>query len=242
VLKQYYIILFLIIICLSSYCNTLNDIIDTTFRYDKWDDAKIQLEDYIKDNPTDAYAFSLYSFALENLKLYDLAISACKNAINFETSDEKKGKYYYDLGRYYYIKKTNDVALDMFNKSVNLNRTLAESFYFIGLIDYNNKDIDNGFENWKKYISLSTNEDKKKKIQMVMDMYANNKAEQERLLKEKQLKDLEEAKRLEEEKRKKDEILKKLMEELEGDTNNSKSLDEKKIKNDKTKPDIEDIK
>jgi tetratricopeptide (TPR) repeat protein len=236
------LLLFLIILSFNLYCNSLNDIIDNTVRYDKWDDAKIQLENYIKDNPGDANALSVYSSVLQNLKLYDLAITAMKNAINFETSDEKKGNYYFDLGQYYYAKKLNDIALEMYTKSLSLNSTLAEPYYMIGRINYENKNIDKSYEYWKKYIGLTTNIDKKKKLQMIIDRYENEKAEAERLLAEKKLKDEEEKKRLEEEQKKKEQLLKDLMKELEGDKADSKSLEENKIKDNKTNPDIEDIK
>lgn len=242
VLKLKLIAFYLIIICLAAYCNTLNDIIDNTFRFNKWDEAKVQLEYYLKENSTDSYAFALYSTALENLKQYDLAITAMKNAINFEKSDEIKGSYYFNLGKYYYAKKQNEIAVEMLNKSLNLNATLAEPYYMKGLIDYNNKNYDNCFDNWKKYITLSSNTDKKRKIQLIIDRYENEKAEQERLLAEKKLRDEEEKKRLEEEQRRKEEILRQLMEELEGSQSDSKSLEDKRIKTDKTKPDLEDIK
>jgi tetratricopeptide (TPR) repeat protein len=236
------IIISLIILSFNVYCNSLDDIIDNTIRYDKWDEAKIQLEGYLKENPADARAFSLYSTVLNDLKLYDQAINAMKNAINYELSNEKKGEYYFDLGKYYSTKKLNDIALEMYNKSLNLNSTLAETYYMIGKINYENKEIDKCFENWKKYIGLTSNTDKKKKLQMIIDRYENEKAEAEKLLAEQKLKAEEEKKRLAEEQRKKEELLKELMKELEGDKADSKSLDENKIKNDKTNPDIEDIK
>jgi tetratricopeptide (TPR) repeat protein len=231
-----------LIVSLQLYSSTLNDIIDKTVRFNDWINAKIQLEDYLKSNASDSYAYSVYAEVLNNLKLYDQAISAEKNAITNEKNEEKKGEYYYNLGNYYYNKNVKDISLQMYEKSLSYNNMLAETYYNIGLINYENKDIDKCIENWKKYINLTSNMVKREKIQNVIALYEKKKIEEQQLAEAKRLKDEEERKRLEEEKRKKDEMLKDLLKELENDQQDSKSLEDSKIKKKKSDVEFEDIK
>jgi len=113
ILKKLFFIFFVnIIITLSIYCNTLNDILDKYIRFNNWAEAKTKLEEYIKQNPTDSYAYSLYAGTLNELKLYDEVIISLKNAINYENSVEKKGELYFNLGNAYYNKNSKEVSLE----------------------------------------------------------------------------------------------------------------------------------
>jgi hypothetical protein len=107
----------------------------------------------------------------------------------------------------------------------------------MGLIYFENKDLEKCLENWKKYINYSSDEIKKKKLQEVVMKFEQQIFEEKRKLEEIRLKQEEEKRRIEEEKRKKEEFLKSLMQELEKDKTDSQSLEEYKIK--KKKSDIE---
>jgi tetratricopeptide (TPR) repeat protein len=241
-LKRIIILLFtVIIITFPIYCNQLDDIIDKTIRYDKWIEAKQALEEYLRSNPSDSNGLAQYANVLRQLKLNEDAISSYKSAINYEISNEKKGKYYFNIGEVYYDKGSKDIALEMFDKSISLNSLFAEPYYMIGRISYDNKNYDKFLASWKKYVELSTNIDKKQKVQNVLLRYEKQIADEKKLIEDKRIKDEIEKKRLEEEKRKRDEDLKKLMDELESDKTDSKSLEENKVKKDKSAVDYEDI-
>jgi tetratricopeptide (TPR) repeat protein len=226
-MKKLFFILNFIIIISYIYCNTLNDIIDKTVRFNKWDDAKKQLESYLSNNPVDSFGYSIYAAVLNELKLYDEAIIAVRNAINYENSNEKKGLLYFDLGTYYYNKGLKDVAVQNYNKSLEYNSNIDSTYYMLGTIYYENKDYDRAILNWKKYVEITANADKRAKMQAILAKF-------EKQLMEKKLKE-------EEEKRLREEFLNKIKEELSKDQNDSKSLETDKNKTQKSKEMYEEI-
>jgi len=216
------IIILFIILTLSAGLSAnekLNSIIDKYFRYNKWSDAKNELEIFIKSYPSDPDAYRLYGSVLSELKLYDEAILSLRNAINYEKSDEKKGELYYNLGLNYYSKGLKSVAIQMFDMSTNLNNILDLPYYIKGVIYYENKDSEKAITNWKQYITLASNKEKKEKMEKIV------------ALMEKQIVD--EKLRLEEEKRKKEELMNKLLKELESGESKSLEADKKKEKDNK---------
>ncbi|MBN2546704.1 MAG: tetratricopeptide repeat protein [Spirochaetes bacterium] len=206
----------------------MNLIIDKYFRFNKWNDAKNELEIYIKSYPTDPDAYRLYGTVLAELKLYDEAIISLRNAINYEKSDEKKGELYYNLGLNYYSKGLKSVAVQMFDISSNLNNILDLPYYIKGVIYYENKEPEKAITSWKHYVTLASNKEKKEKMERIIALY------------EKQL--LDEKLRIEEEKRKKEELMNKLLKELEGESGESKSLEADKKKQKDNTIEFEDLK
>ena len=97
----------------------------------------------------------------------------------------------------------------------------------IGVINYKNKEYNNALSNWKKYITLTDNSDKKTKLQEIINRF------------EQQL--LEEKIRKEDEAKKREEFLKRLMNELSDDITQSKSLEEDKDKTTKSEEEFEEI-
>jgi len=241
-MKFLLLVIFLIIISTFVFSSSLNEIVDKYIRYNKWDEAKTQLEDYISSNQTDSRAISIYSTVLGELKLYDQAIVSTKNAINYETNEEKKSDLYYNLGDYYYKKNIKEVALEMFDKSLILNKTNFLTYYMMGLIHYENNDINKCIEYWKKYVNISTNFEKKDKLQKIIVKFEQQKMEDAKRAELQKLKEEEERIRLAEEKKKKEENLKKLMSELEKDKNDSQSLEDYKINKKKTETEFDEIK
>jgi len=211
-----------------SSSDKLNSIIDKYFRFNKWNDAKNELEIYIKSYPSDPDAYRLYGSVLSELKLFDDAIISLRNAINYEKSDEKKGELYYNLGLNYYSKGLKSVAIQMFDLSTNLNNILDLPYYIKGVIYYENKEPEKAISNWKQYITLALNKEKKEKMEKIIALY------------EKQLTD--EKLRIEEEKRKKEELMNKLLKELEGESGESKSLEADKKKEKNNKIEFEELK
>lgn len=201
--------------------SSLEQIIDKQIRYNKWDIAKTELENYIRSYPSDSEGYRLYGIVLYELKLFDEAIIAIRNAINFEKSDEKKGELYYNLGLNYFAKGLKNIALEMFELSTALNKTLDLPYYFKGLIYYENKEPEKAISNWRQYTLLTTNSEKRAKMQQIVLLY------------EKQIQ--EEKLRLEEEKKKREELMKNLLKEIETQEKDTKSLeaDKKKVKQEK---------
>ena len=229
--KKYLVFLFIMLVSLM-YSNTLNDLIvnnkiDNAIRLNKWEDAKSELELYLKNNSTDSYAYSIYAAVLNQLKKYDDAIIAVRTAINYEKSNEIKGNLYSDLGDYYYNKGLMDIALEMYKKSLEYNSMIDKSYYMMGTISYNTKDDDNAIRYWKKYIEITTNAPKREKLKKILDLY-------EKQIIAKKLKE-------EEEKRLKEEFLKKLNDELSKDNADTKSLGTDKDKTKKSEEDYEEI-
>ncbi len=229
-----YILFFLILFVFKLEPQEINEIIDKYIRFDKWEESKIQLETYLKKNPTDSNAYALYGIVLKELKEYDNAIVATRSAINFEKIEEKKGEYYYNLGTIYYIQNLKDLAIQSYEKALTLNPNLAQSYYMLGLIYYENKDYEKCIEKWKYYVTLSTNIDKKNKIMKVIARFEKDLAEEKRRAEERRLKE-------EEERRKREEYLKSLKKELEESQKDSKSFEEYKIKENKKEADIEEL-
>jgi tetratricopeptide (TPR) repeat protein len=215
-MKQFFIFCYFIIIISISYCNSLNDIIDKSIRFNDWKKAKIDLESYLDQNPTDPAAFSFYAEILSELNLNDDAIVAIQKAINYEQSNDKKGIYYYNLGYYYYIKNLKSTALQMFDKSLSLNKNVDADYYMMGVINYEDKNLDNALANWKKYVAQTANIDKKIKVEKIIAKF------EEQALNDKL--------KQEEEKKKQEEFMKKLMQELTDEQKKSKSLDADKNK------------
>lgn len=228
------ILFFLTFFIFIVYPNDINDIIDKSIRFDKWEDAKIELEAYLKNNPTDSNAYALYGAVLKELRAYDNAIIAFRSAINFEKFDQKKGEYYYNLGNIYYIQNLKNLAIQAYEKSLNLNPNLAQSYYMMGLIYYENKEYNKCIEEWKYYVTLSTNIEKKNKILRVISRFEKELEEEKRIAEERK-------KREEEARRKREEYLESLKKELEENQKETKSFEEYKIKESKKEQEIEEI-
>lgn len=225
-----FFLLFLILIISPIYSNNENEInyiIDKYIRFNKWREAKKELDDYLKNNSTDTFAYSIYAEVLKELKLYDEAIIATRTAINFEKKDDFLAELYNNLGFYYYCKGINDIALDMYKKSISLRNDIDSTYYNIGVLYLEKKDYDNAITNWKKYITLTTNADKKIKLQEILSKL------------EKQL--VAEKLKKEEEDKLKEEYLKKLKEELEKEKAESKSLETDKNKAKNSEKELEEI-
>ena len=225
IISLYFFIIIFQILCINQ--NDINYIIDQYIRFNKWQDAKKELEIYLKKNPTDTYAYSIYSEVLYELELYDDAILATRTAINYEKTDEFKAELYNNLGFYYYCKGLNDIALEMYNKSISLRSDLDTTYYNLGIIYLDNEDYDNVLTNWKKYINLTNNIEKKNKMQQII-------AKLEKKIIEDKIKK-------EEEERLKEEFLKKLKEDLEKDKTESKSLEADKKKTKHSEKELEEI-
>jgi tetratricopeptide (TPR) repeat protein len=221
---------FLTIIILNIFSinqNDINYIIDQYIRFNKWQEAKKELESYLKVNPTDTYAYSIYSEVLYELQLYDDAILATRTAINYEKNDEFKAELYNNLGFYYYCKGLNDLAIEMYQKSISLRADIDTTYYNLGKIYIDKEDYDNALNSWKKYINLTSNIEKKTKIQNII-------AKLEKKI-------LEEKIKKEEEERLKEEFLKQLKEDLEKDKTESKSLEADKNKTKHSEKELEEI-
>ncbi len=225
-----FLLLFIIIIISPIYSNNENDlkyIIDKYIRFNKWQEAKKELENYLISNSTNSDAYSLYAEVLFELNLYDDAIIATRTAINFEKNDSNLAQLYNNLGFYYYNKGINDIAIDMYNKSISLRNDIDITYYNIGRLYFDKNDYDNALINWKKYINLSTNTEKKLKLQELISKLEQQLAA-EKLKKE-------------EEARLKEEYLKKLKEELEKEKAESKSLETDKNKAKHSDKELEEI-
>jgi tetratricopeptide (TPR) repeat protein len=234
-LKKIYFIVFLIFTLNLYFLSgldftnnaSLNDIIDKYIRFDNWKQAKISLEDYLKSNPTDTYAFSLYANVLGELKMFDEAIVAARTALNYEQNKETQGEFYNQLGYFYYSKNLTDLSLEMYNKSVALNNNLDSSYYMLGLLYSGKNDYDNTLSNWKRYVMITTNMEKKEKMQTIISKLEKQFADEK-------MKKAEEA-------RLKEESLKKLQDELEKEKADSKSLEADKNKTKKSGVELEEI-
>ena len=209
------IILFLLQIPVLLAGKSLNEIIDEYFRYNNWGEAKSQLEIYIDSNASDPYAYSLYASVLNELNLHDEAIMAIRKAINYESSTEKKGIYYYRLGNLYYAKKLPDLSLQMYDKSTTYNGLIASPHYMKGLVHYENDRLEQCLTAWKKYIQLTDNLVKKDKIQKIINHFEQ--------------KILDDRLRAEEEERKRKELLDQLKSELADTTTDATTLKEYKV-------------
>jgi len=210
-LKKNIFIFYLIIISTSLlFCNNINEIIDKYIRFNKWDEAKLSIEIYIKNNNNDSYAYELYSVILKELKMYDESIIALRNAINNEKSNEKKGELYFNIGNLLYDKGQKDIAFEMYQKSLEFNGMLAPTYYMIGLINFESSKIEEAVKNWKRYLVLSTDLEKKKKLEAVLKKIEKD-IEDKKIAEQKRLE--EEKRKAEEEKKRKEEYEKMLVEE-----------------------------
>jgi len=152
-------------------------IIDNYIKKGDWQKAKIELSNYIKMNQKDSEGYSLLSVVCNELKQYDEAIVNCRRAIINESSMEKKGELYFNLGTYYYNRGTKNVALTMFEKSIELNNLIANPYYMIGLIYYENNDLDNCIVYWQKYVDISVETDKREQVILVIEQWKKMKEE-----------------------------------------------------------------
>jgi len=235
--KIFIIFISIFTIALSSdkiFSNSITDIIDNSIRYNDWSEAKKRLENYIKINSTDPKGFVLYAAVLNELKMYDEAIIAARSAINFESSDEKKGEYYFNLGNYYFSKALFDIAFQMYEKSVSLNTVLPNPYYMMGLINYNNKEIEKCIKNWTVYVGLATDALKRDKVKKVI-------VKLEQFLADEKSRIEAEKRREEEERKKREEYLEKLKKQLEGLDKDSKNLEDYKIKENKKEAEFDEL-
>ena len=105
---------------------------------------------------------------LKELKLYDEAILALKNSIVHEKSDAKKGEIYFNIGNLFYDKNQKDIALEMYQKSIEFDTMLASPYYMSGLIYFELNNTELTIKNWKRYIGLTTDIEKRKKIEEII--------------------------------------------------------------------------
>jgi len=185
----FFIIVFICLLPFNIHTETLTEIIDNFIRFDDWSGAKVQLENFIKSNPTNPHAYSLYASTLTELNLLNDSIKALKNAIYYEKAPDKKSKYYFDLGRVYYSLKSFDIASKNFSKSIQFDDFLSSSYYFRGVISYKNDKIDDAIDDWESYIKLSTNNIKKQKLRNIIALLQKNAADRARLEEEKKLRE-----------------------------------------------------
>nr|HPO50376.1 tetratricopeptide repeat protein [Spirochaetota bacterium] len=206
---------FFAFVALSLFSTSLEEIIDKEIRFNRWEEAKKELEVYIKNKSDDVFAYSLYSAVLKELKLYDEAILALRNAITYEKSDKKKGEIYFNIGNLFYEKKQNDIALEMYEKSIEFDNMSAPCYYMSGLISFEKNNLENALKSWKRYIGLTLDKEKKEKVSQIVTMIEKDvedkkqaeikRLEEERLrLEKKKKRKEEEEKRLAEEKRKRE--------------------------------------
>ncbi len=177
--KHIYLYLLIILVgqAMFSTEHSINNIIDNYIRKSNWQEAKRELLNYIKDNPKDSEGYSLLSVVCNELKQYDEAITNCRRAIINEQSMEKKGELYFNLGTYYYNRGTTNIALTMFEKSIELNNLIANPYYMIGLIYYEKNDLDNCMVYWQKYVDISTESDKRDQVTLVIEQWTRMKTE-----------------------------------------------------------------
>lgn len=209
----------------------IDNIIDNYIRYNNWNDAKINLEIYLKKNRTDSYAYSLYSLVLKELKMYDESIVALRNAINNEKSNEKKGELYFNLGNLFFEKGQKDISIEMYQKSLEFNDMLSQSYYMMGLVNFEKDSLNDTLVNWKKYLLYSIDIEKKRVIEQIVAKIEDDIKTKKYL----------EEKRAEEEKIKKERLLNSLKDMLENDKKTSTSFEEYKIDKKKKEIELEEI-
>jgi len=177
--KCIYLFLSLVILnhSLFSANESIDYIINNYIKKGDWQNAKIELSNYVIINQKDPDGFSFLSVVCNELRQYDEAIINCRKAIINEASMEKKGELYFNLGSYYYNRGTKNVALTMFQKSIELNNLIANPYYMIGLIYYEDNDLDNCIIYWQKYVDISVESDKREQVALVIEQWKKTKEE-----------------------------------------------------------------
>lgn len=216
-MRKYIIILILQMIYSSIFSESLKTIIDEYVRYNKFDEAIMKLENFISSNSSDSDAYALYAALLNENKKSDEAIIAYRKAIAYEDSEEKKGEYYFNIANIYYQKDILDIAKETYQKALTHNNMLSSAYYMIGLINFNQGNTKQTIENWKRYVLITNNFEKKEKITKILSLI-NQKIAEEKLRKE------------EEERRKKEimELLKESTDDKESTSYDDYSIEETK--------------
>ena len=137
--------------------------------------AKGMVESYLKDNSDDSIVLCYYGLVLYAYKKYDDSIIAYEKAIQNESDNYLKSKYHYNLGFLYYENGIKDKAYNEFIKSVSYNDTLDSAFYFLGLLEFENNQIDNCIKYWEKYTEVTGNTKKRESIIKIIDILRNKK-------------------------------------------------------------------
>jgi tetratricopeptide (TPR) repeat protein len=141
----------------------------------KLNKAKNITENYLKENSDDSIVLCYYGLVLYAYKKYDDSINAYEKAIELEDNNYLKSKYHYNLGFLYYEKGMKDKAYDEFIKSISYNDTLDSSFYFLGLIEFENNQIEKCIKHWQRYTEVTTNDKKRENIVKIIDILNNKK-------------------------------------------------------------------
>jgi tetratricopeptide (TPR) repeat protein len=182
--KIYIVLIFLILFSFYS-CKSISDSsltkeetyekIENYLLKSKLYKAKGMTESYLKDNSDDSIVLCYYGLVLYAYKRYNDSINAYEKAIQLEDDDYLKGKYHYNLGFLYYEKGMRDKAYDEFIKSIKYNDTIDSSFYFLGLIEFENNQIDKCIKYWIRYTEVSSNVTKRENIIKIIDILKNKK-------------------------------------------------------------------
>ena len=162
--------------------------------------------------------------------MYDESIVALRNAINNEKSNEKRVNSIL-IWVTSFEKGQKDISIEMYQKSLEFNDMLSQSYYMMGLVNFEKDSLNDTLVNWKKYLLYSIDIEKKRVIEQIVAKIEDDIKTKKYL----------EEKRAEEEKIKKERLLNSLKDMLENDKKTSTSFEEYKIDKKKKEIELEEI-
>ncbi|MFH0974355.1 MAG: tetratricopeptide repeat protein [Spirochaetota bacterium] len=138
------------------------------FYQKKLEMAEILLQEEIKKNPENAFAYSYLGDIFLEKKRFDGALSLYKKALDI---DPNIADNYFRIGQIHYYKKEADQSIDNYKLAYKIDNKLTFSYYHIGLSYLMLKrDKENTIQYWEKFLKIAPEDVQYEKIKRAIEL------------------------------------------------------------------------
>ncbi|HRX14808.1 MAG TPA: tetratricopeptide repeat protein [Spirochaetota bacterium] len=134
----------------------------------KFEMAEYHLQEELKENPENYFAYSFLGDIFLIKKRYDEAITLFKRALDLRPDYAEN---HFRLGQAYYYKNIGNIAISHFTEAYNLNPQIKYSHYHIGLTHLMLlRDKENTIKSWMFYLSIAPEDPQYEKIRRAIEL------------------------------------------------------------------------
>lgn len=137
----------------------------------KYEMAQFLLQQELKDNPENYFAYSYLGDIFLYKKQYDEAITLYKRALDLDPSSAEN---HFRLGQAYYYKELGNLSVEHFSKAYEINPNIKYTQYHIGLTYLMVlRDKQKTIEYWENYLALAPEDPQYESIRRAIELLRN---------------------------------------------------------------------